>query len=547
MSPNSMPIAPSFLRISGTSLLIALMLVVLPVGALAHAGSVYVPVDSWAYPAAERLAILTETQSEVVGMRPWTRSQFAHFLERARERSHDAEAAKLQEALEHEFSPELNSEVEQSAVESVYARTTQIAGAPLRDSYHFGQTFVDDFGRPYGEGFNAISGASGYVQKQAGLLYVRGEYQHGASLGGPSAASIATMAGIDRVDVNQFLTQGGPAVNHIRLLDTYVGVSFGRWTGTLGKQSLWWGPATGGAMLYSNNIEPIWMARLTNDLPYKIPILGKVRLDMFYGKLQGHKALPQPWLHGEKISLQPFKSFEIGFTRTVEFLGVGYPFTFNRLWKSYFSVGDNLNADQPQNDPGDRRGGLDFSWKLPKIPVTLYGDSFSDDDPSPLAQPKRSAFHPGVYIAQLPGPLARFDLRLEGAYTASEDSTIPEGFNYWNPIYKDGYTNKGLLIGDTVGRAGVGWQVWSTYWISPRNKVQVSFRDRYISPQYLVGGGTQSDFRTTSNLQLKHNLEVELGVQSERYVMPALTGSMAPKYDVSGWAGVKFSPEHKAQ
>jgi hypothetical protein len=523
------------------------MLVVLPVGALAHAGSVYVPVDSWAYPAAERLAILTETQSEVVGMRPWTRSQFAHFLERARERSHDAEAAKLQEALEHEFSPELNSEVEQSAVESVYARTTQIAGAPLRDSYHFGQTFVDDFGRPYGEGFNAISGASGYVQKQAGLLYVRGEYQHGASLGGPSAASIATMAGIDRVDVNQFLTQGGPAVNHIRLLDTYVGVSFGRWTGTLGKQSLWWGPATGGAMLYSNNIEPIWMARLTNDLPYKIPILGKVRLDMFYGKLQGHKALPQPWLHGEKISLQPFKSFEIGFTRTVEFLGVGYPFTFNRLWKSYFSVGDNLNADQPQNDPGDRRGGLDFSWKLPKIPVTLYGDSFSDDDPSPLAQPKRSAFHPGVYIAQLPGPLARFDLRLEGAYTASEDSTIPEGFNYWNPIYKDGYTNKGLLIGDTVGRAGVGWQVWSTYWISPRNKVQVSFRDRYISPQYLVGGGTQSDFRTTSNLQLKHNLEVELGVQSERYVMPALTGSTAPKYDVSGWAGVKFSPEHKAQ
>jgi hypothetical protein len=40
---------------------------------------------------------------------------------------------------------------------------------------------------------------------------------------------------------------------------------------------------------------------------------------------------------------------------------------------------------------------------------------------------------------------------------------------------------------------------------------------------------------------------VELGVQSERYVMPLLTGSNSPKYDMSGWAGVKYTPEHKVQ
>jgi hypothetical protein len=545
-------IAVSFQRFAGTFLLAGVMLIAFSVAAMAHAGSVYVPVDHWVYPAAERLAALTNTQAGITGMRPWTRSQFAHFLERAREQQHNAEADALQNSLEREFSPELNSEVERQALESTYVRSTKIAGEPLRDSFHFGQTFVNDYGRPYGQGFNAISGASGYVQERAGMLYVRGEYQHGASLGGPSAASIAAMASKDEVADNQVLTQGGPSVENPRLLDAYVGVSFGRWTGTLGKQSLWWGPATGGAMLASNNAEPIWMARLTNDVPYKIPLLGKARLDMFYGKLQGHKYLEQPWIHGEKISFQPFNGFEVGFSRTVVFLGVGRGTNLlYRLWNSYTSIDDgppgNSNADTNASDPGDRRGGLDFSWKLPKIPVTLYSDSFCDDDPSPLAAPTRSTFHPGIYIAQLPGPLAKLDLRAEGSYTTSENPSIYNGDNYWNSSYRDGYTNKGLLIGDTVGRAGVQWQLWSTYWISPRKKIEVSFRDHYLSPEFLKGGGTQSTFRASSNFLVRRKLDLELGVQSERYVMPLLTGSTAPKYDMSGWVGVRYTPEHKVQ
>jgi hypothetical protein len=461
------------------------MLATVSVAALAHAGSVFVPVDSWVYPAAERLALLTDTRAEVAGMRPWTRFQFAGFLERAREMPHNGEAEKLQSSLEQEFAPELNSQMEKLALESVYTRSTEIAGEPLRDSYHFGQTIADDFGRPYGEGFNTVNGSSGYVQERAGLLYLRGEYQHGASLRAPSASAIDSMASQDEVAANQLTTQGGTSVNNPRLLDAYVGVSFGRWTATLGKQSLWWGPAAGGAFQESNNAEPIWMARLTNDLPYRIPILGRARLDMFYGKLQGHSYEPQAWVHGEKISIQPLKSLDIGFSRTVVFLGVNYPLSASRLWDSYFSVGDNNSSYLPQNNPGDRQGGFDVSWKLPKLPATLYTDSYCDDDPSPLASPHRSAFRPGLYFARLPGALAKFDLRMEGAYTASMDSSWPDGDNYWKEDYRDGYTNKGLLIGDTVGRAGVSWQAWSTYWISARDKVQVSYRNQYISPGFL--------------------------------------------------------------
>jgi hypothetical protein len=534
-------------RIAVTFVANTLVLIALSTFGMAHAGSVYVPLDSWSYAAAERLAALTGTRTEVMGMRPWTRSQFAHFLQRARDEKHGGEAESLQKALEKEFEPELNSDPEHHAVESTYTRSTQIAGTPLRDSYHLVQTFADDFGRPYGQGFNNVTGASGYLQDRAGLLYVRGEYQHGASLRTPSAEAIARFALADVDTPEKVTTQGGPEVDNPRLLDTYVGVSFGHFTGTLGKQSLWWGPATGGAMLFSNNIEPIWMARLTNDVPYKIPILGQVRIDMMYGKLQGYKYEPQSWMHSEKITVQPFKNVEFGFTRTVIFLGVDYPLSFNRLVHSYFSVGDNNASPLPQNNPGDRRGGLDFSWKLPKIPVTLYSDSFCNDDPSPLANPARSAFHPGFYVARFPGALAKFDFRMEGAYTASENPTSPNGFNYWKEDYRDGYTNKGMLIGDTVGRAGVSGQVWGTYWLSSRDKIQVSYLHHYISPKFLAGPGTQNVLKATTVVTLKHSIELELGAQSERVIMPVLTGNRTPQYDVSGWAGVKYWPEHKAQ
>ena len=530
---------------AGVLLLLAALVFCLP--ALGHTASVYVPVDHWAYPAAERLAVLTGAQSEVLGMRPWTRQQFARFLERAREYDHNPEASALQKELEREFAAELNSEPEKEVRESLYARTTQIAGAPLRDSYHIGQTLVNDFGRPYGEGFNAIAGASGYAQYRAGMIYMRGEYQHAASLAAPSAAAVAAMAAEDSVTSDKVLTQGGPEQNIPRLLDTYVGVSWGKhWTGILGKQSLWWGPALGGAFHATNNADPYWMARMTNDVPYRIPLLGNARLDMFYGKLQQHVAESQVWIHGEKVTFQPSKSLEIGFTRTVVFLGVDYPLSFRRLWDSYFSVGDNNSTYLPKNNPGSRQGGIDFSWKLPRIPVTLYTDGYCDDDPSPLASPHRSAFHPGLYFARLPGALSHMDFRMEGSYTVGLDSSLPDFYNYWKEDYRDGYTNKGLIIGDVTGRAGVQWQVWTTYWLNPRSTVQVSFRDRYV-PRTFFGGGTQSDLKTVSNLHLRQRYDLELGVQSERYIFYQLTGTRSPRYNVSGWAGLRYTPKPRSR
>ena len=134
-----------------------------------YMASPYVPLDSWIYPALERLIALGYMQSNMLGMRPWTRMACARMLEDAGEKLPDGgaeagEAGKIYRTLTKEFAAEiarLDGAPNVSAnVDSVYTRVTGISGTPLRDGYNFGQTIVNDYGRPYWTGFNNITGSN---------------------------------------------------------------------------------------------------------------------------------------------------------------------------------------------------------------------------------------------------------------------------------------------------------------------------------------------------------------------------------------------------
>ncbi|HEY0161542.1 MAG TPA: phosphatase PAP2 family protein, partial [Edaphobacter sp.] len=129
-------------------------------------GSTNVPMDSWIYPALERLAALGLIPTQNAAIRPWTRQECLRQLRQAQEIadriSSDypglvAEAQRLMTDLDRELSTESSSSQE-LALESTYARYGTIAGPALNDSFHFGQTWWNDFGRPQGRGSNAISG-----------------------------------------------------------------------------------------------------------------------------------------------------------------------------------------------------------------------------------------------------------------------------------------------------------------------------------------------------------------------------------------------------
>src|SRR5213080_1765127 len=128
--------------------------------------SPYVPLESWIYPALDRLAGLGLIDSGFAGMRPWTRRECMRQLSEAEEKltgqQENNEAQKLVDTLQHEFRPEGEATGDGDdrgtlRLESVYSRTEHISGMPLTDGYTFGQTQFNDFGRPYAEGWSTVN------------------------------------------------------------------------------------------------------------------------------------------------------------------------------------------------------------------------------------------------------------------------------------------------------------------------------------------------------------------------------------------------------
>ena len=502
-------------------------------------GSPYVPLDSWIYPAIERLAALGYIRTEFLGLRPWTRIECAHLVEEAGDRirgetADPRDVKQLYEALAKEFRGDLDAAAggkERSAkVESIYTRTMGIDGKPLNDSYHFGQTIINDYGRPYQEGFNTVDGFSGYATEGRFTLYVRGEYQHAPSAPAYSDAVRNVIANADSNPVQP--ANPIAAVNRFELLDTYVGASLGGWNLTFGKQSLWWGPDYGSELIFSNNAEPIYMFRVSRITPFTLPWifhwLGPMKTEAFFGKLSGNEFPPRPVIHGEKISFKPTPNLEFGFARLSELGGVGRALTPAAILNSYFSAKNSFRYASNDN-PGKRTGGFDFSYRLPFLRnwLTLYLDSLSADDVSPIAAPRRAAVNPGLYLSHVP-KLRQLDFRVEAVNTDTVHSTeavnhLSGGhFVYWDEFYHDLSTNKNNIIGSWIGRQGQGIQAWSTYWFSPRNSIQLGYRHAKVTSFFIPGGETLNDGSASVNWWVRTELSVSAFVQYEKWLAPVL-------------------------
>ncbi len=516
--------------------------------------STYVPLDSWIYPVLLRLAAMGFIDSQTAGMQPWTRLECYRQYMEARSRlsgldEEPEEAAALIKELGREFTDEQgfaeSTRERELVLDSVYFRYTRISGTPLTNSYHFGQTVINDFGRPFSQGNNVVTGFSARAVNGRFSYYMRGEYQHTPSLPPLSLAAREFIASVDGLPLQPARTI--EERDRFRVVEAYAGLTLGNFDLTFGKQSLWWGPARGSAMIFSDNAEPLYMFRVTNPHPFRLPgplaLLGDIRGEFFIGKLQGHSFVPRPFIHGQKITIKPTANLEIGFSRTVTFAGAGQsPFTFGTLGTSFFSVGDQIvNPNQPGSDPGDRHGQMDFSYRVPKLRdwLTIYSDSYVDDDPSPLAAPRRAAFNPGFYLSHLPG-LPKVDLRAESVYTDVPALNGGGHFIYFNTVYRNGYTSNGNLLGSWIGRQAKGFQVGTTYWHTPRNTFQMGWRNSKISTGFVPGGGTQNDIFGKANILLRGKVSLTAFLQSESWKIPLLAAGT--QHNWTGYVQVEVFP-----
>ncbi len=229
-------------------------------------GSPYVPIDNWVYAAFDRLAALGYAPTAYAGMRPWTRMECARILDEAGERIRygaepDSEAQRLYDSLATEFSDEGRrldgAENLEASVDSIYLRSTEISGQPLRDGYHLAQTLTNDYGRPYGQGFNAITGVTAHAVVGPIAIGFSGEYQHAPAVPAYPAAVLQDEAGSRWSELSQQLQPADRPL--LQLLDATVAPIPGR-TCKSPSASRASGLGTGGRsgpLLFSDNAAPL--------------------------------------------------------------------------------------------------------------------------------------------------------------------------------------------------------------------------------------------------------------------------------------------------
>jgi Capsule assembly protein Wzi len=515
-----------------------------PLKSIEGVSSTYIPLDSWIYPAVMRLYGMGFVDTVFLGMRPWTRLSVAHMLEQSSDRitgSTNDEAIDIFTALERDLQPDMRVPLDQRfgrvGLDSVYQGVMGIAGTPLRDSFHLGQTDINDFGRPYAAGFNSYSGFSARGHYGMFSVYFRGEFQHAPSWEGYSLPLSETLAAID--DFDTFTTVPLPgnttiplgpvsSVNNLTVLEGYVSAHVLGHEISFGKMDNWYGPGVGGGMAWSNNAENLWTFRINRIEPLYIPyisrIAGLIRYDFFVGPLKGHNDPVSPWAHAEKISVKPTPNFEFGFQRTVIWGGKGHePITLGTFWRSFYSISDTNGAEKfSPRDPGARFSAVDFSWRLPYVRnwLTFYCDSEVHDDVFPITAPRHAAIRPGLYLSHFPGA-PKLDLRAEAVSTDPDTGLSVGGQDmYIEVVQRNGYTSNGLLMGDWIGRENKGGQAWLTYHLSPREWLQLSYRSDKAAKDFIPGGTTQTDFRFDVVKRLTPDVELKANVQYEQWLIP---------------------------
>jgi len=511
----------------------------------AFMGSPYVPLDSWIYPALERLAALGYVKTASLGIRPWTRLECARLLSEATDSLDLDDTPQVQErfqSLSEEFADESGpmngTQNFHWHLESLYQRSREISGKPLTDGYHFGQTVLNDYGRPFQEGFNTVAGTSGWAVAGPFVIYARGEYQYAPSAPATSPAVLSFISSADSLPPNAPSLPVDTA-SRFRVLDAYVGMNLANWQVSFGRQSLWWGPSDGGTMAFTDNAAPINMFRVNRVSPLRLPgilgYLGDLRLDFFLGQLSGHEFInngglgavafgqygrslnPQPFLSGGRISFKFTPNLEFNMSKTAIYGGPGNPLTLKTLVQSALSLHVN------REPLGDGRTVADFSYRIPKLRnwLTVYGEGFSEDEISPLSTPQKSAWQGGLYLAKVPN-VPKLDLRLEGGSTTPVDFSTCNGCFYHNFQYVNGYTNNGQLLGTWIGRAAQGELIRSNYWLSATKKIGIELRHRKVDRQFLPQGGTQNDVAVNADFLTRSGFRFSGALQYERWQIPLL-------------------------
>jgi hypothetical protein len=135
------------------------------------------------------------------------------------------------------------------------------------------------------------------------------------------------------------------------------------------------------------------------------------------------------------------------------------------------------------------------------------------------------------------------DFRAEGVYTDPPiGGNVGSGFFYYNPTWISGFANSGHLMGNWVGREGQGVQAWTTYWFTPRNKLQFGYRHLKVSRIFITDGGTVADASVRGDFLVRSSFSLSAMVQYEAWTFPVIAPTR--QSNLTSSVQLTFWPKH---
>jgi hypothetical protein len=419
------------------------------------ASSVNVPLDSWVYPALEKLEAYGLVDSAMSGTKPFSRLEVARMVGEAMEKWQEAEPKKkisgfaekelipsLLERFKIEFKREL---VERGFMEGGKTPTflKPVDEIVLRYEYQSHNPIV----RPQFPGSNPPNQSLYPINNNDGIVYQKGSNFTGGIRG---EARLWEHISFYYEPIFKAL---GDENSQVGLEKGYMKAEALNLELEVGRDPLWWGPGYTGALILSNNARPFDMIKLSAPQPYSIPLIGLFKFNTFLTKLDYglerqllSSTIPHPYLWGTRLDFKPHPLLELGLSRIVMFGGEGREaLGFGGYLKTLFSRTTEVKEGQNQQFAAD------FAFRVPNfdriLPIfrslKVYGEWMMDDT-------TQWGYLAGLLLHDIL-LTGRMDLRLE--YVDTSWHKVPTALDThaeFPPIFHDrlfGYYNGGNVRG----------------------------------------------------------------------------------------------------
>lgn len=466
---------------------VALLGLVIGITAGRHAAFAYpsnnVPLDNWAYEGLDKLAGFGLIQSDVEGMRPYTRLEVARLVGEAldTEKEKKLELPSLIEYFLDKFKREYKEELAyygHGKAETPAVLTVKpIDNAKAAYVYSQGQPAVflnSPTVRQYPGSPDSLVGWQGtpLLPNNQGVVYGKGNnysFQFASSfeLWDLFSGYVEPIFIIRQNGSAGTVTGGTPATvgsygtGDVDLLTGYVKFSpFDSWEIEIGRDSMWWGQGYTGTLVLTDNAPPLDMIKLSNPtsiiLPWYFSYLGPFKYAFFCGVLEEDRDFSQPFYSGERIDFKPTPNLEIGMGQTFLFGGEGAPSPGSFVnWLELISL-TKLGGTVGQEEK--HVAAFDFRYRMPCLwNAQLYGE-WGGNDTGFKAQLREffwqdTAYILGLYLPKIT-PDGKTDLRLEYTDNVNEGGwpgALNDGIWYTGGMYTTGMTYHGFILGDPMG------------------------------------------------------------------------------------------------